>query len=59
MRAMRAPISCFTNKKESCQNGTAFLFAKKCTLYVKCIDIIRIMCIIYNHRKEINKSERW
>lgn len=44
MRAMRAPISCFTNKKRVVSKWHGFFICKKCTLYVKCIDIIRIMC---------------
>lgn len=44
MRAMRAPISCFTNKKIVVSKWHGFFICKKCTLYVKCIDIIRIMC---------------
>ena len=58
MRAMQAPISRFANKKRVVSKWHGFFICKKCTLYVKYIDIIRIMSI-YNHRKEINKSERW
>ena len=39
-----APISCFTNKKRVVSKWHGFFICKKCTLYVKCIDIIRIMC---------------
>ena len=45
MRAMQAPISRFANKKRVVSKWHGFFFIrKKCTLYVKYIDIIRIMC---------------
>ena len=52
MRAMRAPISCFTNKKIVVSKWHGFFYLQKNAHYTYNV-------LIYNHRKEINKSERW
>lgn len=52
MRAMRVPISCFTNKKIVVSKWHGFFYLQKNAHYTYNV-------LIYNHRKEINKSERW
>lgn len=52
MRAMRAPISCFTNKKIVVSKWHGFFYLQKNAHYTYNV-------LIYNHTKEINKSERW
>ena len=48
MRAMRAPISCFTNKKIVVSKWHGFFYLQKNAHYTYNV-------LIYNHRKEINK----
>lgn len=53
MRAMRAPISCFTNKKIVVSKWHGFFICKKCTLYVYDRNSIRTG----GKRKQKNESK--